>query len=79
MIGSWTHEDEIGSLFCYCCKRLLAVLGFRDFARQRWARHAGSIHRNGTCPIQEFLEGLKHPEVIGYSFAGALPDIQSET
>jgi hypothetical protein len=21
-----THEDEIGSLFCHCCKRLLAVL-----------------------------------------------------
>ena len=27
----------------------------------------------------EFLEGLKHPEVIRYAFAGALPDIQSET
>src|SRR5262249_44178759 len=26
-----THENEIRSLFCHCCKRLLAVLGFRDF------------------------------------------------
>src|SRR5215475_12277331 len=26
-----THENEIGSRFCHCCKRLLAVLGFRDF------------------------------------------------
>ena len=26
-----THEDEIRSRFCHCCKRLLAVLGFRDF------------------------------------------------
>src|SRR5215475_8334901 len=30
MIGD-THEDEIRSLFCHCCERLLAVLGFRDF------------------------------------------------
>src|SRR5262249_13297368 len=26
-----THEDEIGSRFCHCCKRLLAILGFSDF------------------------------------------------
>src|SRR6516164_4208702 len=25
-----THEDEIGSLFGYCCKSLLAVLGLGD-------------------------------------------------
>jgi hypothetical protein len=25
-----THEDEIGSRLCQCCKRLLAILGFSD-------------------------------------------------
>src|SRR6516225_9385231 len=26
-----THEDQIGSRSCHCCKRLFAILGFSDF------------------------------------------------